>query len=153
MKRLLFLLLIISCSGPIETSIRDRQGNSVGTARFSSSSEGTQLDIVAFNLLPGPHGLHIHEFGACEAPDFATAGAHYNPDGREHGFNNPLGHHLGDLPNLDISAQGTGRLRLIVPVELREFKGKSIIIHAESDDLTTDPTGNSGARIGCGLIS
>lgn len=154
MKRsILLLILLVACSAPIETSIRDRQGHLVGSARFSSVSEGTQIDLVAFNLPPGQHGIHIHENALCEAPDFATAGAHYNPEGREHGFNNPAGHHLGDLPNLDIITSGTGRARIILPTELSELKGRTIIIHADADDYATDPSGNSGARIGCGTIN
>lgn len=147
------LIFLASCtSAPIQITLLSTQGFSLGSARLADSSEGTSIELVAHSLTPGAHGLHVHETGRCEAPDFATAGAHYNPEGREHGFNNPLGHHIGDLPNIEVGPDGTAQARILVPAKLSELRGRSLIIHAAADDYATDPSGNSGARIACAVI-
>ena len=117
--------------------------------------------MKAKGLPPGPHGFHIHETGICETPDFETAGAHFNPTHREHGFDNPKGHHAGDMPNLEVGADGQIDVVVNVPDvtlkggqnQLIDQNGRSFIIHAEADDYLSNPSGNSGKRIACGSIT
>jgi len=108
----------------------------------------------------GTHGVHVHQNGACDAPDFTSAGPHYNPTNRQHGMQNPQGPHAGDLPNLTVGANGEGELETVKEgVSLRGANpllkpgGTALIIHAAADDQRTDPSGNSGARIACGVIA
>jgi Cu-Zn family superoxide dismutase len=109
---------------------------------------------------PGPHGLHIHEVARCEEPRITTAGGHFNPEKKQHGTQNPAGPHAGDLPNITIGPDGNGRLETVEsrirlsggPLSLFDADGSAIVIHAAPDDYTTDPTGNSGDRIACGVI-
>jgi superoxide dismutase, Cu-Zn family len=112
-------------------------------------------------LVPGKHGLHIHEAAICEGPDFKTAGAHFNPTNKKHGFENTKGPHAGDLPNLSVSTEGTVTADMVAKnVTLEEGKpnsllkpgGTSLIIHSGPDDYHTDPAGNSGSRVACGKI-
>ena len=121
-----------------------------------------QVIVEAGNLPEGPHGTHIHAVGKCTAPDFASAGPHWNPAGRQHGRLNPPGPHLGDLPNLEVRENGTGRVDFDLPVPtgtpadanpLLDADGTAIVIHAAADDERTDPAGNSGARIACGAFA
>lgn len=138
----------------------DARGTPVGTATFTEKPDGVELELKAFNLSPGLHGLHIHAVGKCEAPDFQTAGPHFNPEGRKHGLDNPQGHHMGDLQNLDAGPGGEAKIKtLIQGVTLGEGAkslfhegGTSLVIHEKPDDEVTDPSGNSGARIACGVI-
>jgi len=160
------VLCLLASSTPAQAAkkakaeLLDTKGARVGTATFSEKSNGVQLDLKASNLLPGLHGLHIHAVGMCEAPDFASAGPHFNPEGKQHGWDNPLGHHLGDLQNLNVGPDGKADVRVLVPgVTLGEGPnslfhegGTALVIHAKPDDGKTDPAGNAGARIACGVI-
>jgi Cu-Zn family superoxide dismutase len=118
------------------------------------------LRLRAWDLPPGIHGFHIHESGVCESPAFETAGGHFNPFGKKHGLKNPDGPHAGDLPNLLVLPDGTVELTITVPgVTLRPGRnsllrpeGASLVIHADPDDGKSDPAGNSGPRIACGII-
>ncbi|MBI4147013.1 superoxide dismutase family protein [Candidatus Woesearchaeota archaeon] len=150
MRFVALLLLLAACSSPVSFQLVDRQGVA-GQARLSGHDEGSLLQLRVFNMPSGQHGLHIHEFGECVLPDFSSAGAHYNPEGRKHGLQNLEGYHAGDLPNLEVN-EGIGVMDVVVPVSLRELKGKSIVIHQNADDMVTDQSGNSGARIACGVI-
>jgi superoxide dismutase, Cu-Zn family len=140
--------------------LQDVQGKVVGTAALSEVSGGVRIALQANGLKPGPHGFHIHTVGKCEPPDFMSAGAHFNPYGRKHGLDNPDGPHAGDFPNLRVGADGTGSLdttdrRVTLkdgPNSLFQPGGTSLIIHADPDDEKTDPAGNSGARVACGVI-
>jgi Cu-Zn family superoxide dismutase len=139
--------------------LRNAQGQPVGTATLTEVGGGVRVVVEARNLPPGEKGIHIHEVGRCEPP-FATAGGHFNPGKRQHGLQNPAGPHAGDLPNITIGADGTGRLETLNdrvtlgsgPNSLFDADGSSIVIHAAPDDHRTDPAGNSGARIACGVI-
>ena len=118
-----------------------------------------QVAVQAAGLAPGRYGAHIHAVGRCEGPDFESAGPHWNPGGRQHGAENPQGAHLGDLPNLAVDAEGHGRMEFSIPgatlrggQPLLDADGAAIVIHAAPDDFRTDPAGNSGARILCGVI-
>jgi superoxide dismutase, Cu-Zn family len=145
----------------IKTNIINAKGNKIGTAELSSIAEGVKIHLEAAKLSPGMHGIHLHENGICEAPDFVTAGMHFNPTHRQHGFENPQGYHEGDLPNIQVDPKGKIKVDLIdKAVTLEQGKsnsilssqGVSLIIHEKADDYMTDPAGNSGARIACGVI-
>jgi Cu-Zn family superoxide dismutase len=142
---------------PIKTST----GEDAGTATFKESRYGKQLTIVLSlkNLPAGDHAVHIHQNPVCEAPNFMSAGGHLNPDHKQHGTMNPMGHHAGDLPsNITIGADHTGTITFKVDYLTlalgapNSVLGTSIMIHEKADDMMTDPTGNAGARIACGVI-
>jgi len=144
-----------------KADLLDAHGTPVGTATFTDKADGVELELKAFNLPPGLHGFHIHAVGKCEAPDFQTAGPHFNPEGKKHGLDSPQGHHLGDMQNLDIGGGGEGRIKILVhgitldegAKSLFHEGGTSLVIHDKPDDEVTDPSGNSGARIACGVIT
>jgi Cu-Zn family superoxide dismutase len=142
---------------PITTS----NGTSAGTATFKESKDGKQLtiDVRLKNLPFGEHAVHIHANPVCDAPDFKGAGGHFNPDGKQHGTENPMGHHNGDLPkNISIDEDHTGELTVkvgyltLAPGAPNSVLGHSIVVHEKADDMKTDPTGNAGNRIACGVI-
>jgi len=163
------LVLFYGCaSAPAEkepvtagASLKDKEGKDVGVATLIQTPEGVRVAVTGYRLPPGTHGLHIHAVAQCEPPDFASAGGHFNPAGKQHGQLNPAGPHAGDLPNLVVAASGEGGIDITTkavtldsgPTSLLEGKGTSIVIHAAPDDEKTDPTGNSGARIACGVIA
>ena len=125
-----------------------------GQAWFAKNKDGIQVLVIAKNLSPGLHGIHIHEKGECSAPDASSAGPHYNPDHHKHGTSNPHKFHMGDLGNIVISNRGIGLLNLGLPgaENWKDIIGRSIILHASKDDLKSQPAGDSGSRIGCGVI-
>lgn len=134
---------------------------SVGEARFEEEDNGVKVTVEVSGLPPGKHGMHIHEVGKCEGPDFGTAGGHFNPTLKEHGKDNPHGHHLGDLPNLEVKEDGTATMTVFAEGltlqkdaehSIMDGEGTSIVIHENEDDYMTDPTGESGGRIACGVI-
>lgn len=144
--------------GEVEIPLKDSSGTVIGHANLTQVDNGVNIHVEASKLTPGKHGFHLHE-KAIEGNDFKTAGGHYNPMGKKHGLHNPDGHHAGDLPNLEVKADGTVKGDFILEgVTLEKGKddavwGKSIIIHAAEDDGITDPSGNSGDRIAGGSIS
>lgn len=160
-------LMVAGCAalqgrGPTAAAeLRDAQGQVVAQATFTQTAAGVRLVVEARGLPPGEKGIHIHEVGRCEPPGFISAGGHFNPGRRQHGLENPAGPHAGDLPNIRIDAQGAGRLETTTdritlgsgPTSLFDADGSALVIHAAPDDHRTDPTGNSGARIACGVIS
>jgi Cu-Zn family superoxide dismutase len=142
-------------------TLRDASGRTVGTALLTPATEGVQVVLSANGLPAGVHGVHVHMTGMCDAPDFTTAGGHFNPASRQHGFENPNGSHAGDLPNLTVDANGRGNLSGVArgvtldgsgANSLRKPGGTALMVHATADDYRTDPSGNSGARIACGVI-
>ena len=169
MKKLLLVsgvLTLFICSASVLAAMKakadllDAKGAPVGTAVFAEKAKGVEIDLTVSGLTPGLHGFHIHNVGRCEAPDFASAGPHFNPEGKQHGWDNPMGHHLGDLQNLEVRPDGTAHVRVLIPgVTLGEGAnslfhpgGTALVVHAKPDDGKTDPSGNSGARIACGVI-
>jgi Cu-Zn family superoxide dismutase len=112
--------------------------------------------VTASGLPHGLHGIHVHTIGRCEGPDFASAGGHWNPAGKKHGMNNPAGPHAGDLPNVEVAANGVLGATVTLPgatmAGLLDADGSALLIHAQPDDYVTDPSGNSGARIACAVI-
>lgn len=134
-------------------------GVPVGTVQVYARGDATFLTVAATGLAPGAHGFHLHTTGTCTAPDFKSAGGHLNPLGRQHGSLNPAGKHLGDLNNLDVGASGTvsESYDLMVGREalqeaLFDADGSAVVIHADPDDYKSDPTGNAGARVACGVL-
>lgn len=152
-------------SGPMaEAEIMGTQGQPVGTAHFTQDGAGAvRVHVIVQGLtgMEGPHGIHVHTVGMCE-PDkqFSTAGGHFNPTGAQHGLRNPQGPHVGDLPNINIDASGAGMLEFTSsmlsltpgPNNIFDEDGAAIVIHAGLDDEVSDPAGNSGARVACGVI-
>jgi Cu-Zn family superoxide dismutase len=140
--------------------LKDGRGEVVGQATFTEVTGGVRVILLAHGLPAGDKAVHIHAVGKCEAPDFASAGAHFNPGNRQHGLLNALGPHAGDLPNIHIGDDGAGRLesfndRITLaagPTSLFDGDGSALVVHAGPDDHRTDPSGNSGARIACGVI-
>jgi len=147
-------------AGVAQAEIRDG-GNAV-RARSSVSQVGDALRVrVESNgLPPGIYGAHLHGVGRCDRPTFETAGPHWNPSSRQHGRDNPNGQHLGDLPNLMVGTDGRGSFEFTVPgaslsggaMALLDGDGAALVIHARPDDYRTDPSGNSGTRIACGVL-
>lgn len=137
--------------------IRTPDGADVGRATATEVSGGLRLTLDVHDLPAGTHGAHVHTVGRCDAPDFASAGGHWNPTGTKHGSMNPQGPHEGDLPNLVIAAGGHGTIGIVLPgatmAGLLDSDGSAIVVHAKPDDLMTDPSGNSGGRIACGVFT
>lgn len=134
----------------------DANGRAAGRAIISESAKGLWIDVTASGMTPGDHGLHVHAIGQCTAPDFASAGPHWNPGGHQHGRKNPQGTHAGDAPNLHADAKGVGRLKTWMGAgtltALLDSDGAAVVVHADSDDEMTDPSGKSGKRILCGVV-
>lgn len=130
-------------------------GKEAGHVTLTADGSMLRGVVEASGLTPGAHGMHIHAVGKCEGPAFASAGGHLNPDGKQHGIQNPLGSHQGDLPELVAGADGKARATFMVHTSLAalfDTDGAAFIVHAAADDNKTDPSGNSGARILCGVL-
>jgi superoxide dismutase, Cu-Zn family len=158
--------LLATSSGatkPVTVQLKDAKGTSVGTAVVSEvkGGSGVTIKLNLMNLPPGDHALHIHQNAKCEAPGFTTAGGHFNPDKKQHGMDNPAGHHAGDMPNFTVDAKGKAKTTVTdSSVNMGDGDhsvfangGTALMIHAKADDMKTDPTGNAGDRIACGTIT
>lgn len=141
--------------------LKDVTDKKVGQIVLFENNTGVTVRLKAENLPPGKRAFHIHETGKCEKPDFKSAGSHYNPYQKEHGFDNPIGPHAGDLPNIEVGADGKIEVEINAPLvtleegkenSLKDLDGTAFIIHAGADDYSTDPAGNAGDRIVCGVL-
>ena len=140
--------------------VKNAAGQSVATARFTQAGSVVRILVEAKGLPPGPHAVHVHAVGKCDPPDFTSAGPHFNPLNKQHGALNPQGSHAGDLPNLTVAPDGIGRMETTTeqltlglgPTSVWDADGSALVIHANPDDFKTDPTGNAGNRIACGVL-
>ena len=149
-------------AGRAAADIRNARNQVVGQATAVRAGRLVRVRVTLRGFRPGTYGVHLHQTGRCDGLAFESAGPHWNPAGRQHGLLNPQGPHAGDLPNLQVDAHGAGRIDFEVQVSagtasrinpLRDADGTAVVIHAAADDGRTDPSGNSGARIACGVLA
>lgn len=151
-----------SAPASAHADIVNELGAKIGSAQFTAAAHGVRVAVEITHIPPGEHGIHIHAVGKCDPPTFASAGGHFNPTNAHHGVNNAQTPHphLGDMPNLTADKEGNAKADFVLagvtladgPDSLFHEGGTAIVIHAKPDDLRSDPSGNSGNRIACGII-
>ena len=146
---------------PQQFAFTGADGAALGSVTVTEDVGGLMLAVSATGMPVGTHGIHLHEKGLCEAPKFESAGAHWNPQTKQHGRGNPAGAHLGDLLNLEVAADGSAKTSIPIPgammssgaMMLADADGTALVVHAKRDDYKTDPSGDSGDRIACAVIA
>lgn len=160
------LCLMAGCSAVVlgtraTAELKNKDGRVVGLATLSERPDGVLVRIEASGLTPGLHAVHVHAVGKCDGPAFTGAGGHFNPLGKKHGHKNAEGAHAGDMPNMLVAKDGSGRFEVLTdgftlsagPLSLFDADGSAVVIHAGVDDYVTDPTGNAGDRAACGIVA
>jgi superoxide dismutase, Cu-Zn family len=160
-----FLFALVSATGSakgsgITVNVRDANGKGVGKVSIKPAGSGVELKLDLHGLVPGEHAIHFHQNAKCEGPDFKSAGPHFNPDTKKHGLENPEGAHAGDMLNFTADGKGNAKATLVNKGvnlsadshSLYSNGGTALVIHAKADDMKTDPAGNAGDRIACGVI-
>jgi Cu-Zn family superoxide dismutase len=161
MRTLLILSLLfcaaVAYAGDSKTvPMINSEGKSIGSATITPAGKGVNIRLRVQDLSPGQHAFHVHQTSSCQTPDFKSAGPHFNPSNKKHGFKNKEGHHAGDMKNFTVPATGRTAVNFhnkdLTMDQLTANGGTSLVIHAKADDMMTDPSGNSGDRIACGEI-
>jgi len=151
----------LTAQAPVRVEMKDGQGQSIGSATVSSVMGAVHIQLDLKGLKPGPHGIHVHAVGKCEGPGFTTAGGHLNPTNKKHGLLSPDGPHAGDMDNFTVAADGTAKGMVMAkgitfgsePNSVFAGGATALVVHAGPDDGKTDPSGGSGDRIACGVIT
>ena len=144
-----------------KAALKDKNGKDVGMADLSQTPTGVLIKLSLKGMPAGEHAFHVHEKGKCEPPGFQSAGGHFNPAGHKHGIMSPEGQHAGDMPDIFVPANGKLTVEVLVqgvtlepgrPDSLLDADGSALVVHAKVDDNVTDPAGNAGDRIACGVV-
>ncbi len=164
MRRALLMIVALVpalvMAAPVKATLRDAKAKVVGHATFEPAEGGVSVTVTVSGVSAGLHGFHLHAVGKCEGPAFESAGGHFNPGAKAHGLDSAAGAHAGDLPNVTVGADGKGTGTFLArsvsldngPTSLLREGGTSVVLHASADDMKSDPSGNSGARVACGVI-
>jgi Cu-Zn family superoxide dismutase len=148
------LIAMLLAAGSVTVNLSNASGQPAGTATLTQRDKGVEVALDLKGLTPGEHGIHFHETAKCEGPDFKSAGGHLNPQHKEHGLDNPKGSHEGDMPNVTADASGNVKTSVMAPhARLADLeKGGALVVHAKQDDQKSNPAGNAGDRVACGVI-
>ena len=163
MKKIALAFLFLATTAfaapkPVMVDLMDSTGKKIGAAKITKAKKGVKVHVEVAGLSAGDHAIHFHEKGVCTGPDFKSAGGHFNPTKKEHGFDNPNGPHEGDMRNFTVAADGTAKADVtdervsLTPDSLLQPGGTSLVIHAKPDDYKSQPAGNAGDRVACGVI-